>query len=87
MGGKFLEIDEPSRLVLNTTAIMNGVEILENLVTVTFEDMNGKTKLNLSVLVTRATPEAAGPMEGMDTGFIQMIDKLVLLINNVSILE
>ena len=78
MGGTFREIVEPQRLVFTTTAIESepGVYMLENLNTVTFEELDGKTKLTLHVEVLKATPEAQYALDGMNTGWSQSIDKL-----------
>jgi uncharacterized protein YndB with AHSA1/START domain len=47
---------------------------------VTFEEVEGKTKMTLHVLVTEATPEAEGPLSGMHMGWSQSIDKLATVI-------
>jgi uncharacterized protein YndB with AHSA1/START domain len=76
MTGRFMELLEPERLVYTSNAIMNGKPIIKNLVTVTFEDQDGKTKMTLKVIVTEATPEAEGPLSGMELGWSQSLDKL-----------
>lgn len=78
MGGSFLKITPPERLVFTTTALMKrGDEpFLENLNTVTFADLNGKTKLTLHVRVLMATPEATGPLEGMEQGWSESLERL-----------
>jgi uncharacterized protein YndB with AHSA1/START domain len=77
MMGNFQEVVEPERLVFTAEAIMEEKPILETLVTVTFEDVNGKTKLTVQIEVTKTTPEAAGPLAGMEMGWNQQLDKLV----------
>lgn len=77
MEGTFEEIVEPEKLVFNTRAVMDGRPILENRVTVTFEDDGGQTKLTVDVVITKATPEAEGPLSGMEMGWNQQLDKLV----------
>lgn len=76
MTGVFQEIVEPERLVFTSNALMDGKPILETRVTVTFEELNGKTRLTLRVAVTKATPEAEGPLAGMEMGWSQSLDKL-----------
>ncbi len=76
MEGEILEIIQPAKLVYISSAIMDGKPILENEVTVIFEDEGGKTKLTLHVIVTRATPEAEAPLAGMEMGWSQSLDKL-----------
>ena len=76
MTGSVKEVVVPERLVFTSNAIVNGKIILENLCTMTLEDADGKTKMTLHVVVTRAEPEAAGPLSGMEAGWTQSIDKL-----------
>jgi len=82
MGGEFREIDEPNRLVFTTTTGFDatGKPMLENLNTITFEDMDGKTKLTLHVKVLHATPEMDGALSGMEMGWSQTLDKLADLL-------
>ena len=80
MVGNFEEVVEPERLVFTSSAIMHDVPILDTRVTVTFEEVSGKTKLTVHVAVTRVTPEAAGPLAGMEMGWSQQLDKLVTLL-------
>lgn len=80
MEGEFKEIDEPKKLVYNSSAVMDGKPIIENEVTVTFEDDGGKTRMTLHVLVTHATPEAEAPLKGMEMGWSQSLDKLAELV-------
>ena len=76
MTGTVVEVDEPKKLVFDSTAIIDGKPILEHHATVTLEDEGDKTKMTLHIQVTRATPEAAGPLMGMEQGWTQSIDKL-----------
>ncbi len=76
MTGEFLEVKEPKKLVFTSRAIMNGKPILENAVTVVFEEENGKTRMTVRIVVTKTTPEAEGPLQGMQMGWNQQIDKL-----------
>jgi uncharacterized protein YndB with AHSA1/START domain len=80
MKGTFQEISPPEKIVYTSSAIMDGKPIIESTNTVTFEEVDGKTKLTLTVIVTKATPEAEGPLSGMKIGWSQSIDKLAKLI-------
>jgi uncharacterized protein YndB with AHSA1/START domain len=76
MTGKMKEVVEPERLVFTSSAIMDGKPILENLVTVLFEEQGDRTLMTVQVIVTKTTPEAAMALEGMDAGWNQQMDKL-----------
>lgn len=76
MTGVVKEIIEPEKFVFTTTAIMNDKPILETLNTITLEEYGDKTKMKLHILVTKETPEAAGPLSGMEMGWNQSLDKL-----------
>jgi uncharacterized protein YndB with AHSA1/START domain len=76
MTGSFTEIDKPKKLVFISNALRDGKPMLENLVTVTFEEQEGKTKMTAHIVVTKATPEAEMALQGMDMGWDQQMDKL-----------
>jgi uncharacterized protein YndB with AHSA1/START domain len=82
MTGVFQEITPPTKLVYVSSAIMDGKPILECLNTVTFEEQEGQTKMTLQIVVTKATPEAEGPLAGMSAGWNQSIGKLVKLLES-----
>lgn len=73
MGGHFEEIDEPRRLVFVTTA-MGGMLEVRN--TVTFDDVDGKTKLTLNAIILKAAPEVAPALAGMEFGWTDSFDRL-----------
>lgn len=77
MAGKFEEVEAPQRLVFTANAIVNNKPILEHQTTVTLEEENGKTKMTVYIKVIMITPEAAGPLQGMEQGWNQQLDKLV----------
>lgn len=52
----------------------------ENLNEVTFVDKGGKTEMTLKVTVLRTTPEFAKPLEGMEQGWTQSLEKLEALL-------
>jgi len=76
MTGQFKEVIPQQKLVYTSNAIMDGKPIIENICTVTFEEQNGKTKMTLQVVITKITPEAEGPLSGMEQGWNQSLDKL-----------
>ena len=77
-GGEFKEIDPPQRLVFTTTGFdgPDGVPMLEVLNTATFADLGDKTELTLHAVVTKASPEMAAPLAGMEEGWLQSFEKL-----------
>ena len=80
--GTFEEIEAPSRLVLTTGAFHgpDGTPMLEVRNTVTFDDVDGKTGLRIDAVVTKASPEVAAPLAGMQEGWLQSLDKLDALL-------
>jgi uncharacterized protein YndB with AHSA1/START domain len=76
MTGEFQEVQEPKKLVFTANAIMDGKEILQHQTTVTLEEEGDKTKMTVHVVVTKTTPEAAGPLSGMEQGWNEQLDKL-----------
>jgi uncharacterized protein YndB with AHSA1/START domain len=76
-GGEFKEIDPPQRLVFTTTGFdgPDGVPMLE-VNTATFADLGDKTELTLHAVVTKASPEMAAPLAGMEEGWLQSFEKL-----------
>jgi uncharacterized protein YndB with AHSA1/START domain len=83
--GTFKEVNPQSRLVFVGGALddvdRDSDTFIENEVTVDFEDLGGKTKMNLHVVITKAQgPKASGALQGMTEGWNQQIDKLNELI-------
>lgn len=76
MTGKFETVEAPSKLVYTSNAIVDGKEVLQTLTTVTLEEKGGKTHMNVHIVVTKTTPEAQGPLQGMEMGWNQQLDKL-----------
>jgi len=77
MTGVFQEIVAPERLVFTSAALDDeGNPLFEQLTTVIFEEHEGKTKLNVIATVSKARPEAAPHLAGMDEGWRQMLDRL-----------
>lgn len=76
--GVFHEIVEPDRLVFTSSAFedADGNPQLEVLNTVTFTELDGKTKLTLQAVVMKATPEVDTALAGMEEGWNQSLDHL-----------
>jgi uncharacterized protein YndB with AHSA1/START domain len=77
MTGTFREVVAPERLVLAAVAEdRNGNALLEGLITATFEDEGGKTRLTVREKAVALAP-AAGPMLArMETGWAQSLFRL-----------
>jgi PhnB protein len=78
MGGTFVEVDPPQRLVFISRAFGNDADgwKLEVENTVTFTAQGEKTLMQLSAVVKTATPEVAGALAGQEMGWSQSLDKL-----------
>jgi uncharacterized protein YndB with AHSA1/START domain len=84
MLGKFIRIVEPEELVFLAIAHMDtegypGFEI-EN--TVQFEDLGGQTKLTLKAVVLKAHSEDTGPIDGMEQGWSESLERLDSLVSS-----
>jgi uncharacterized protein YndB with AHSA1/START domain len=84
MGGAFLEIVPPERLVFTTRAFPDGTGDwkLENRNEVAFTDRDGKTELVLRVTVLKSSPEIAPALAGMEAGWSQSLEKLDKLVKS-----
>jgi uncharacterized protein YndB with AHSA1/START domain len=83
MGGEFLEIDRPRRLVFLTKAFEapDGGWGIINRNTVTLEERDGATRMTLHTLVEKAAGELVlGALGGMKEGWSQSLDRLVDLV-------
>jgi uncharacterized protein YndB with AHSA1/START domain len=89
MTGVFQEIIAPARLVFTSKAFEdeNGNAPLEIINTITFDDLDGKTKLTVHAVVTRATPEMAPALAGMEMGWSQSLEKLAQLLTGPIVIE
>jgi uncharacterized protein YndB with AHSA1/START domain len=79
MGGAFEEIVPPQRLVFTTSAHAGGEAgaFFVNRNTVTFDDLDGRTKLTLHVRVVEAAPGAERALSGMDQGWSESLEHLL----------
>ena len=77
MKGTFEEVVPPERFAFTSSALDDKQDImLQNKQTVTLEDVGGKTKMTVHVVVTMVTKNGAQAIAGMAAGFNQQIDKL-----------
>jgi len=73
----FREVVRPERLSMSSFVIdAKGNEVMETLITATFEEKNKKTTLTVTVKVVKSTPEAKPYLSGMEEGWKQTLDKL-----------
>lgn len=82
MGGEFVEIEPPRRLVFRTMAFEapRGGWGIVNRNTITFEERDGVTTMTLHTLVEKAAGEVVlGALGGMEEGWSQSLDRLVEL--------
>jgi uncharacterized protein YndB with AHSA1/START domain len=83
MGGMFLEVIAPERLVFTATVDdADGDRLFEVLNTATFVEHGGKTTLTLHVQarVVKATAQVAMMLGGMEEGWNQSLDRLGALV-------
>jgi uncharacterized protein YndB with AHSA1/START domain len=77
MRGEFQEIQEPERLAFKNQAVdEDGNVLLDGVTTVTFEEVDGKTKMTMRAAVKGVSPQAPQMLEGMEAGWTQSLDKL-----------
>jgi len=84
MTGTFHEIVEPERIVMTTRAVPNkkGKPQLEALITATFTEQKGRTKLTVHAVVVKSTPAAKTAIAGMEKGWRQSLHKLAEELRN-----
>jgi uncharacterized protein YndB with AHSA1/START domain len=82
MTGFFNEIAEPERLVFTSKAYENeeGDAGFEVHTTLRLAERNGKTELELRVVVVKSTPEMKEALAGMKEGWSQSLVKLAKLL-------
>jgi uncharacterized protein YndB with AHSA1/START domain len=76
--GIFLEITPHERIVFSNQAFKNaaGEPQLETHNTITLTEANGKTKLTVQAMVTKAGPNVAVSLAGMNEGWNESLDRL-----------
>ncbi len=81
MGGKFVEIAPPEKLVFTCGALdQKGVMLFEFEHRALFTEENGKTKLTLRSRVTMTTPEANKYIGGFEMGMSLSLERLTELL-------
>lgn len=82
-GGEYLEIEPSRRLVFTNNALdASGATILQGLTTVTFEAVNGGTKLTLTTQAVAMVEFAADYLKGMQAGWSQSLERLLIVVGN-----
>jgi uncharacterized protein YndB with AHSA1/START domain len=77
MGGSFVEVAPPERLVFKSAALdEKGEAILESLNTVSFADEGGKTRLTMQTRVLSKRGKADQYLKGQKEGWSQSLDRL-----------
>lgn len=83
--GIFLEVVAPERLIFTSTFEGRDGRVLINAVnSVTFEDLDGRTRLTLNARVVDAAREAAGNLAGMEEGWTQSLERLAAIVRAVN---
>lgn len=80
MTATYEEVVPPERLSWNGSVDHAGNVSFAVYQVATFVERDGKTELTLQAFVTRATPESAGALGGMEIGWSQSLDKLDALL-------
>jgi len=83
-GGVFLEIEPPRLLIFTSTLEGKGREALIDAVnTVTFEDLDGRTRLIVNARVVRAAREASRNLAGLEDGWRQSLERLSAILKAI----
>lgn len=77
MTGFFQEILEPEKLIFSTSPVDGlGHPLLDVLNTVIFTDRGDRTRIAIEVQVLRSTEESEPFLTGMESGWMQSLDRL-----------
>jgi uncharacterized protein YndB with AHSA1/START domain len=80
-GGEYIEVIKPSRLVFTNNALdADGNIILEGFTTVTFEDIDGKTRMTLQTRAFGQGEHVPAMLGGMHQGWSESFGKLETLL-------
>ena len=80
MKGEFTKVERLSRLTYKAKAWTEGQgpeTTIDQITDITFEDLNGKTKVTVKATITNADTAPKAALQGMSYGFNQQLDKLV----------
>jgi uncharacterized protein YndB with AHSA1/START domain len=81
-GGTFIEVVEPERIVFSSSALdAEGNVLLEDLTTVTFEEVDGTTRMTLVARIVRAQGVGLQYLRGMEEGWSQSLERLGVAVN------
>ncbi|HUG15075.1 MAG TPA: SRPBCC family protein [Thermomicrobiales bacterium] len=83
MGGDFIEIDPPGRLVYTDRFEIEGMPERESVITLTFEERDGKTFMTMHTLYQSAEDRDAVLAMGMVEGMTETLDRLVELLETL----
>jgi uncharacterized protein YndB with AHSA1/START domain len=82
MTGTFREIAAPERLVMAAVAADgSGHPMFEGVVTATFEDENGKTRLTVREQAVALVPAAAPALANMETSWTESLHRLATVVS------
>lgn len=78
MGGEYVELDRPRRLVFVTRAFQgeDGEWGIDNLNEIDFEDVGGQTVMTLTTTVRKVSEAILPALGGMKQGWDESLDKL-----------
>lgn len=77
MGGEFVEIAPPSRVVFRAWAVnARGQRMFETLTAVELIERGAKTEMHFNTRAVKVTGEAAGPLSGMTQGWTESLERL-----------
>lgn len=80
--GTFLEVVEPERVVFRSSALdAEGTVLLEDHTTVTFEEVDGGTRMTLEARIVRAQGDGLQFLRGMEEGWAQSLERLGVTID------
>jgi uncharacterized protein YndB with AHSA1/START domain len=75
--GAYREVVSPERLVYTDEWDVPGLPTQESIVTVTFEEQDGKTLLTIRTLFSTAEVREYAAQQGFETGWAEFLDRLV----------
>jgi uncharacterized protein YndB with AHSA1/START domain len=74
--GEFFEVVPPSRIVFSSDLEDgDGNKLLEVVNTITLDEEGSKTRMTLHIRVTRAVPEVADKLGGMEAGWTESLQR------------
>jgi uncharacterized protein YndB with AHSA1/START domain len=83
MKGMFTEVTPPAKLVFTNTAMHEDKPFLELINEITFEEIDGKTKMTVHITAVKAVAEAEHAIGGMEQGWNEQLDKLVIFVSTM----